>query len=191
MRNKHRVKKEKEPAKIQKHPLYLFIGLLLICQFPSIQSYAQIQLNGAAIMTDETCFGFQPTGNFTGGSFWETQEIDLRDSFDMTFNVFLGGCGDPSTDEGLVFVFQSIGASLGSYRDNMGYRGLTSTLAVELDLLPDSDDGDPGTDHLAIIRNGDLDHNSPNNLAGPVPASVNSGDPGLQPARAAHCLAPR
>lgn len=151
----------------RRRAFFLFLLLWLFC--PGIK--AQFQLNGTTVMTDETCFGFQPAGNFTGGSFWETQEIDLRDSFDMTFNLFLGGCENSPMDEGLVFTFQPVGASLGNYRGNMGYKGLAPTLAVELDLLPDADNGDPSGDHLAIIRDGDLNHDSPNNLTGPVPAS--------------------
>jgi len=151
-----------------------FLPLLLLISFsPLPHATAQFQLNGSTVMAEEGCLGFQPANNFISGTFWETQKIDLRDTFDMNFRLFLG-CAGNTSDDGLVFAFQSVGASLGSYGGNMGFDGLSPTLGVEVDLRQDAGDGDPAADHLAIIRNGDLGHAGPNNLAGPVPAATGS-----------------
>lgn len=104
---------------------------------------------------------------------WETTPIDLSNSFDFSFTVF-PGCIDAGAD-GMVFTLQPNSITqMGNGGGGIGYQGIPNSLGVELDTYQNG--WDPVSDHVAIIRNGDVDHTGPNNLAGPVNALSSGGD---------------
>ncbi|PWU00221.1 MAG: hypothetical protein C5B52_09255, partial [Bacteroidetes bacterium] len=111
------------------------------------------------------------------GSVWNIYKIDLTQPFDFHFNVFLG-CHDADGADGIAFVLQPISTRIGSNGGGLGFLGVTPSVGVTIDTWQNSEQGqmygDPAYDHIAIQLNGDLDHNSPNNIAGPVTALANS-----------------
>lgn len=140
--------------------------------------HAQYQVNGAASQTSCNCFQLTPDQQYLGGSVWNVNQINLNTPFTYTFDVYLG-CVDDWTADGIAFVLQPVSVNAGSAGGNLGYGGISPSLVVEIDVFENSGGtvNDPAViDHIAIMQNGDTDHNGPNNLAGPVQASSTSAN---------------
>lgn len=132
------------------------------------------QVNGNASQLSCNCYLLTPDLNAQGGSVWNINQISLANSFDFTFDVFLG-YNDVGAD-GIAFVLQPISTIVGTSGGGIGYLGISPSLAIEIDTYQNSGYGDPATDHIGIQSNGDVDHNTGNNLAGPVAALASSGN---------------
>jgi PKD repeat protein len=139
----------------------LFSTLLIICFLPASAQYA---VNGNASQISCNCYQLTPDAGGQSGSVWNLNQIDLSTAFDFYFDVFLG-CNDGGAD-GIVFVLQPVSTTVGGSGGGLGYAGITPSLGVEIDTYQNG--WDPGADHIAILQNGDVNHGSGNNLAGPV-----------------------
>ena len=142
-----------------------FIVLLFFCQ----NLFAQYTLNGSA--TQDACNEYTLTSavNWQGGSVWNNIKINLNQSFDFNFDVFLGNNDSPGAD-GIVFVLQPVSTSVGSSGGGMGYEGITPAVGVTIDTYENGLNNDPVYDHIAFQLNGDISHSTANNIAGPVTA---------------------
>lgn len=147
--------------------------LALVCQ----SLLAQYTVNGNAAKL--SCNEYRLT-NAVGtqtGSVWNNIKIDLTQPFDFNFDVFLG---DPQPGgagaDGIAFVLQPISTSVGSTGGGLGYDGITPAVGVTIDTYQNGNNNDPAEDHIAFQLNGDLDHNSANNIAGPVTAINGNND---------------
>lgn len=145
----------------------LWIGLL----------HGQFVFNGSARRVDTAgCYQLTGTNNFESGSIWHTERIDLRQSFQVVAEVFLG-CLDGDGADGLVFGFQPVSTSIGQAGEGIGFQGVTPSIGLEMDTYQNFNLNDPEYDHIALIANGNLDHRQ--SLAGPValmPDSANAED---------------
>ncbi|MEV6305163.1 L-type lectin-domain containing protein [Actinoplanes sp. NPDC051861] len=91
------------------------------------------------------------------GSVWSTERIDVTESFETTFEVYLHS-GVRGAD-GLAFVVQSVGPrALGGWGGGLGYRGIRPSVAVEFDDYHNV--GDPAGDHVAVSLRGNPDFNT-------------------------------
>lgn len=142
-----------------------FFLLLIITKTP----YAQYTLNGNAAQISCNEYRLTDAVNTQTGSVWNNNKIDLTQSFDFNFDVFLGYNNSPGAD-GIAFVLQPISTSVGSTGGGLGYEGITPAVGVTIDTYQNGNNNDPAEDHIAIQLNGDLNHNSVNNIAGPVTA---------------------
>ncbi|MEO7524379.1 MAG: gliding motility-associated C-terminal domain-containing protein, partial [Ferruginibacter sp.] len=125
-------------------------------------------VNGNASQDD--CHTYTVTNPQSGqsGSVWNNIKIDLSQSFNFLFDIYLGSI-DANGADGMAFVLQPISTSIGVTGNGLGFGGVTPSIGVTLDTYQNSmPDSDPVSDHIGIQRNGDLDHLSANNLAGPV-----------------------
>lgn len=139
------------------------------------QGIAQFQVNADALQLDDFCFQLTDEVPNQASTIWNVNKINLFQPFDTTVQVLLG-CNDSGGD-GIVFAFQPVGLSAGNYfLGQLGIENLNPTLLVEIDTYQNPGNGDPAFDHIAILKNGILDHNSAENLAGPVQASVSNAD---------------
>ncbi|MEZ4827202.1 MAG: L-type lectin-domain containing protein [Bacteroidia bacterium] len=129
-------------------------------------AFGQFALNGSAAANGPTCYTLTPALGSQAGSVWYTNLIDLSQNFEFYAQIFLG-CNDGGAD-GVVFAFQSVSTSVGSLGGGMGYAGISPSVGVEFDTYQNSNWGDPATDHMAIISNGNVSHLAATNLAGPV-----------------------
>lgn len=143
------------------------IFIIKLFLFFQISSFAQFLLNGAATATGNNCYTLTPDQLNQAGSIWNLQKINLNESFEVILNINLG-CKDGNGADGMVFGFQPIGTSVGTSGSGIGFGGVTPSIGIEMDTWQNGNFGDPTFDHIAIIRNGNLDHNTPNTLAGPV-----------------------
>ncbi|MFM6925929.1 MAG: lectin-like domain-containing protein, partial [Ferruginibacter sp.] len=131
---------------------------------------SQYTVNGNALRL--SCNEYRLTNAQTAqtGSVWNNIKIDLSQSFDFNFDVTLGSGDSPGAD-GIAFVLQPISTSVGTSGSGLGYQGISPAVGVTLDTYQNSSpDNDPTYDHIAFQLNGDLNHSSANNIAGPVTA---------------------
>ncbi len=136
----------------------------------------QYTVNGAASRVSCNEYILTPDIGSKSGSVWNNIKIDLSQDFDFNFDVFLGTHNSPGAD-GIAFVLQPISTSVGTLGSGLGFQGIVPSVGVTLDTYQNSSpDNDPSYDHIAIQKNGDLNHNSANNVAGPISASSISND---------------
>lgn len=154
------------------------VSIVLIC-FTSFlnkinaQSDNPYHINGNASQENCNCYTLTKDQTSQSGSVWNINKIDLTQSFDYHFNVFLG-CRDSMGADGIAFVLQPISTSVGSTGEGLGVEGVSPSVVIAIDTYQNTNKGDPAYDHLAIHLNGDLDHSTANNIAGPVQALANS-----------------
>ena len=126
------------------------------------------------------CYRLTNNSNNQRGSVWYFGTVDVSESWEMTADVYLGT--NNSGADGMVFVIRSSDASvLGGNGGRMGYGGNAATriepsIGVQMDTYQGNNHGDPWYDHLAIHRDGAVNHNSGDALAGPVPALTSFGN---------------
>lgn len=138
---------------------------------------AQFILNGEAVQTDDACYRLTSPVNWSVGSIWNPDKISLDESFEVVMDIFLG-CKDGDGADGIVFGFQPVSTSIGVAGGGIGFQGIVPSLGIEIDTWQNLNIADPAYDHIAIIRNGDLNHASTNTLAGPLQASP--GNPNIE-----------
>jgi hypothetical protein len=91
------------------------------------------------------------------GSAWAKEKLDLGQSFESTFKVYLHH-GQPGAD-GIAFLVQADGPrALGGWGGGLGYRGIRDSVAVEFDTFQNSTD--PSSNHLAVVMGGNPDRHT-------------------------------
>jgi gliding motility-associated-like protein len=147
--------------------LFTRVSLLLLLLTHSL--CAQYSLVGNTTLISPGTY--QLTANIGGqvGSIWNTTKINLNESFDFNFELYFG-VNDANGADGITFTLQPVSTSIGVAGNGMGILGVTPALTVEFDtyLNPGID---PTYDHIAIEKNGDVDHTTANRLAGPIGAT--------------------
>jgi gliding motility-associated-like protein len=149
-----------------KKTIYFCLLVTASCLLPTayfFRASAQYAVNGNASQISCNCYQLTPDAGGQSGSVWNINQIDLSNPFDFYFDVFLG-CNDGGAD-GIVFVLQPVSTTVGGSGGGLGYAGIAPSLGVEIDTYQNG--WDPGADHIAILQNGDVNHGSGNNLAGP------------------------
>ena len=149
--------------------LFLLLAILLGQQ----KIYAQVSnpyfLNGSASQDNCNCYTLTRDDFRLSGSVWNIFKINLSDPFDFKFSVFLGSADDLGAD-GMAFVLQPISTNIGTQGGGLGFEGVSPSIGITIDTWQNTNNNDPAFDHISIQRNGDLNHNSLNNISGPVTA---------------------
>lgn len=156
--------------------LGIFIFVLL-----HIFAQAQYTANGNAVAQSATCYSVTPNAAWQNGTVWSNATKDLSQDFDISFSMNFG-FQDGTGADGMVFVLQQQGVNaIGAVGSGMGYQGFTPSFGIEFDTFqnnnpndPLNNSNDPVPDHIAFLKNGDVNHSTANNLAGPVNASSTS-----------------
>ncbi|MBD3638669.1 MAG: gliding motility-associated C-terminal domain-containing protein [Crocinitomicaceae bacterium] len=158
------------------------LAFLYILIFTGVHVYSQYTTTGSASPMSG-CNQFEITPNSTNqlGSMHANTQVDLTTNFSLLFEVKFG-C-DEFGGEGLAFVLQPGAWTLGNGDYELGYGGLTNTLAVEFDTRDNQASGqttnwDIAGDHISLMQNGNINHNSADCLTGlPLdPISTFTGD---------------
>ncbi len=99
-------------------------------------------------------FSLTPDIGYKRGMVWFQRKLDLRVSFSLSVDVFLG-YNDYGAD-GIAFVIQNISTSEGSSGGGLGYRGISPSYAIEMDTYNNGSprDGNTGNDHIAFVKDG-------------------------------------
>jgi len=141
-------------------PFALLISKNLSCQYI---------LNGSATQNNCNCYTLTTATNTKSGSVWNSNKINLNNSFDFHFNVYLG-CQDLNGADGIVFILQPISTSVGTTGEGMGFEGISPSVGISLDTWQNFNRNDPAYDHISIQLNGIVTHGT--DLAGPIQASA-------------------
>ena len=145
-----------------------FIFAILIFKVPL---QAQFFLNGNALQVNDSCYQLTLAENNQVGSIWNPDKINLNESFDVVMSVNLGTKDDFGAD-GIVFGFQPVSTSIGTAGGGIGFANIVPSLGIEIDTWQNTTLSDPTFDHIAIIKDGNLNHSTAETLAGPIQASA-------------------
>jgi gliding motility-associated-like protein len=148
--------------------------LLLMALFSIGSLRAQFFVNGQATVLNDTCYQLTPAVNNAVGSVWNATKINLLQSFEVVIRINVG-CKDQEGADGMVFGFQPISTSIGTSGGGMGFANIVPSLGIEIDCFQNTNFGDPPFDHIAITRNGQVNHNA-GVLAGPVQANASNAN---------------
>lgn len=154
---------------------WVVLALLLLGSFISkAQNY---YTNGNAVRLNGTdCYRLTTATTFQNGSVWYSDQLDLNKDFKLEFSMNLGS-NDAGGADGIVFVLQTVGTNaLGQAGGGIGFEGFSPAFGIEFDTWQNTNVNDPSYDHAAFVTNGVINHNSSNNLAGPVQISLNSSN---------------
>lgn len=121
--------------------------------------------SGDAILTGNNCYQLTPAMDWSSGSLWYKEAISLAAPFEMELDLFLG-CKNEDGADGMVFVFHPHARRTGYRGEGMGFAGLVPSLGIEIDTWQNFHLMDPSYDHLAVLRDGVIQHDY--SLAGPV-----------------------
>ena len=151
--------------------LFLLIVLIITSAAGTTQPSAFFSSRGNNI-SELSCGGivYAPKQNkyhqsFGAGATWVKTPVDLRQPFTVNFVL---DYIDTTAEDGCAFVFQTDTNAVGETFNGLGYRKIDKSIGITFDVIKNNYDNDPDFDHISIQANGDLDHNSVNNLAGPL-----------------------
>jgi gliding motility-associated-like protein len=144
-------------------------GILFFLLILSQKQYAQYTVNNNAAQIACNEYRLTNAANAQSGSVWNNTKINLTQSFDFVFSVFLGNNDSPGAD-GMAFVLQPISTSVGTSGGGLGFQNINPSVGITIDTYQNGVDNDPAFDHIAMQLNGNINHNSINNIAGPVTA---------------------
>lgn len=141
----------------------------------SVIGWSQPTTNGTADSLSCNCYRLTEAVNTQSGQVWNSDQIDLSQAFDYTFDVYLGNNNGGA--DGIAFVLQPISTSVGSTGGGIGYQGISPSIAMVIDTYDNGpSQSDIAQDHVAIMANGSVNHGSADNLAGPEIALVSGGN---------------
>ncbi|MEO0405673.1 MAG: L-type lectin-domain containing protein, partial [Bacteroidota bacterium] len=131
-------------------------------------------MNGDAEFIGDDCYRLTEAINTQNGTVWYAEQLDLNDPFDFSFTMNFG-TNDSQGADGIVFVLQTVGTgAIGESGGGIGFLGFNPSFGVEFDTWTNGDFGDLIADHIAMISNGDVNHNGLNAITSPIQASGGS-----------------
>lgn len=155
--------------------LFNFIALLAIIISSNIAYSQSYFTNGNARAIGGSCYQLTGASNWQLGSVWYADKLDLSEDFDLEFELNFGN-NDGGAD-GIVFVLQTVGnRAIGLQGGGIGFEGFSPSLGIEFDSWNNTSLGDLSSDHIAVFKNGSVDHTSSNAITSPVSALTTSGN---------------
>ncbi len=149
---------------------------LVLCFFTH-SVFAQLTPNliGSASNTSNNCFELTPAVSEQAGAVWFDNIIDLTQDFTIDFDANFGD-RDTNGANGIALVFKADNTPvIGASGEEIGYGGISPSVAIEFDSADNLAMGDITADHIAVQRDGISNHNTAwANLGGPTQASNSS-----------------
>ena len=135
-------------------------------------------LNGNAAQPIPNTYQLTQASNGQSGSAWNSVTLNLTQPFSFDVDMFFGFNNGGA--DGIAFLLQQVNTNVGTGGGGIGYQGIMPSFCVEFDTWQNGTiNADPWYDHLAVQKNGDLNHSSPNNLVSPIgfpPGNINIED---------------
>ncbi len=151
--------------------LWFLLAWLSVSHGALGQSYS---LQGTAVAVGGDCYRITDRAKFQSGTIWHQKTINVAVSFDLEFSIKFGN-NDAQGADGMMFVLQTQGSrALGQGGQGIGFKGFSPSLGIEFDTYQNRDENDPAYDHVAVVRDGNVNHGGAFTLAGPVPISATS-----------------
>ena len=151
------------------------IAAMAVAGNAEISTAQNYHLNGSAVRENCNCYTLTQSIGSLSGSVWNVNKINLNSPIDFNFSVYLG-TKDTDGADGIAFVLQPISTNIGVMGGGLGFEGVIPSIGITIDTYQNNTLNDPSEDHIAIQRNGDLNHTSANNIAGPVTALAGSSN---------------
>lgn len=153
---------------------YYKLLLLLLC-ISSVHAQ-QFNVNGDASALVNSCYRLTSGLPNQEGSIFTPVQIDLTQPFDLYTRIDFG-FNDTLGGGGIAFSFQQFNATVVQPGGaGLGIVGTNPSLVVEFDTEETPAYNDPAYDHIALIRDGTLNHASANTIIGPtgiLPSTAN------------------
>lgn len=157
---------------LRKMKHYLLIALCWGVPFFAFAQSDKFILEGSTAQFRCDCYRITPETKNAAGAAWNTERLDLRKAFDLSFQMFFG-CNDDLGGDGSAFVLQPT-AKLGTTGEGLGFGNLNPSIAIGFDTWQNTHLNDPAFDHISIQKNGVTKHG--NDLAGPISISATSNN---------------
>ncbi len=121
-----------------------------------------------------------PDENNQVGSVWYYGPVDLSEDLVVEFYEYLGD--NPDGADGITFTLQPLGTNeLGGSGGELGYSGISPSVAVEVDTWINDFDSPATTDHIAIDVNGNVNHTyNKNTYSTPDPYDLGNVEDGKE-----------
>ena len=147
----------------------VYIIFFLVFSFYSLSAQSDFKVTdfriaGDAVQAGDNCFQLVGDDQWSSGSIWYRNAIDLAAPLNMELKVMLG-CKDNAGADGVVLVFSPYFAQTGYRGEGLGFAGLEQSLGIEIDTWLNEHLDDPVQDHIALMANGEIHHAA--SLAGP------------------------
>ena len=144
-------------------------------------SFAQYNLQGDGFEIGENCYQLTSATTNQVSTIWYEEQVNLTVPFELQFKMNFGSNngtnGETSGADGMMFVLQNESpTAVGVMGEGIGYGNLDPSLGIEFDTYYNGNLNDMYPDHIAIHRDGNTNHSSPNALAGPVQADPDDID---------------
>ncbi|HHP7240685.1 MAG TPA: L-type lectin-domain containing protein [Cyclobacteriaceae bacterium] len=145
--------------------ILIFIWCLIIyfvCN--PLMSSGQFHLIGDADYMPDGCIMLTPDEQYREGIAYSIDRIDLRQHFEIDFDIYLGDKDEGA--DGITFVMHNDVREFeayGSWGECMGYgrfnpyspgNSIDPSIAIEFDTYQNPWQNDPGCDHIAYLENG-------------------------------------
>ena len=144
--------------------------ILFLASMVSHTTMAQYELLGTADYMPSGCIMLTPNERYAEGIAYSTNKLDLREYFEIEFDIYLGDKDELGAD-GITFVihddprefqaFGTFGEGLGYGRFNPNFVSgnfIAPSVAVEFDTYQNEFQNDPFSDHVAYLVNGSSYH---------------------------------
>jgi len=158
---------------LQQKRLHCFVQLLCLLLFGSSFCIAQkaYNLRGTTTALPNTdCYRITNNRFNELGAVWYVDKIQIKRSFDLEFSMNFGD-NDLNGADGMMFVIQTASNNaLGMTGQGIGFAGFSPSLGIEFDTFQNGDENDPSYDHIAVVRDGIVNHSNSRTLAQPVQA---------------------
>ena len=127
-----------------------------LIKYPNFSSIQGLKLNGDAAKVGNVLRLTEPANDEVGSAFTKKKKVDSRESFKTRFRISLHD-GSGGTADGLAFVLSGAGkGALGGGGGGLGYAGIESSVAVEIDTFQNFENtNEPPDDHYAVVVGGD------------------------------------
>jgi gliding motility-associated-like protein len=138
----------------------IIFSFILFTYSSAILAQLNTTIVGNAFDQGGNCFVITPNIQSQSGGVWFNNPIDFADDFSISYqNNF--GVNDANGADGMAMVFKgNSNVEIGDVGGGVGYGGLRPSLVIEFDTWQNTDLGDPTWDHIAIIRDGEPNHNN-------------------------------
>lgn len=143
---------------------YLLIFSLNVLLFFPLQAQ-QFHLTGTAQDMGNDCIRLTPDEQYMEGLAYHTTKLDLRNFFEIEFDIFLGDKEEGA--DGITFVIHADNRgydAYGTWGECMGYgrwsknyvagNYISPSIAIEFDTYQNYRQNDPSCDHVAYLENG-------------------------------------
>ena len=150
-------------------------GAAAAIDYPDFSSTAGLQLNGDAKQVGNV-LRLTPAENSKGGAVYSSSPVNPTESFENQFAISMhDSTTEPAPADGMAFVIQSEGLDAGEgLGGSMGYSGIEPSVIVEFDIFYNMFGGDPLTDHVSIMKDGNGGEHLQCANAGPTPSCTSN-----------------